>query len=813
MAAYSKGINRDQEEESFFNLDFKKLLAKSLRNWYWLLLSVLVALLCGYFYLRYTYPMYRVSARVLNKATEEQEFNNTFFDKTALGQVQSQLLDEIQVLQARNLVAKVISDLKLHISYYSVGRVKDLDVYPYENGSSILVTIDQWTPEITALPLYVSFDSDVDFELTRGDETIKGKFGSKIAAVWGSIIIERNKRDTGGLQEIKFLIEEPYDVINRYVQNYQAQKVNGANNVIDLVVGSENTPKAIAFLNKIISYYEESVIQDKNRVTVKTDAFLTERIQELAKELRDSEDEMIGFLLENDLLVNNLEGKSEQVREFFNEIRSSEIELEVLRREVTQLLTLIKNSDADNLAKQSVFYDFLFYNTQLNLPGRDFSVLFNKYTELLEEKKEKQMSAAPGNPLFKSLNTEIDSLRGYLIGGLERGLLELDVNNRRFKKQEDSLYRQLVAIPELRIPYKKIERLLEIKEQLYFSLLQQREQIKLSEATTVSELRVLMSPRLTNRISATDRDIYMYCAFAGLLFPILLMALSIMLDKTIDNPDEIGERTDVPVIASIGHSKSKEQIVVRRDTRTAMAEMFRLLRTNLSFFTGAGNQLHDSENKTANQSMVVTSSVSGDGKTFIVVNMGMSMAIAGKKVCLVNIDLRKPKLARYLGREDELQGLSNYLSSDMKISDVIEKTEHHENLFFIPSGPIPPNPAELLLTKKMGLAVTYLKENFDVLIFDAPPIGAVADAFAMQPYVDLSLFIVRYRHSELRALTLIQNAKDEKKLPSPAIVLNDAREFQNSYSYGYGYGYGYGYYSDDRNWWQRLMRKLPFFKK
>ncbi|MEQ9299475.1 MAG: CpsD/CapB family tyrosine-protein kinase, partial [Cyclobacteriaceae bacterium] len=237
--------------------------------------------------------------------------------------------------------------------------------------------------------------------------------------------------------------------------------------------------------------------------------------------------------------------------------------------------------------------------------------------------------------------------------------------------------------------------------------------------------------------------------------------------------------------------------------RTGMAEMFRLLRSNLNFFSNIKSNTGGINDK---QTLLVTSSVSGDGKTFVVVNMGMSMAISGKKVCLVNIDLRKPKLAQYLGREDTLEGLSTYLAGGVELESIIQQSDDNELLHFIPSGPIPPNPAELLLTERMKLAAEQLKTMYDVVIFDAPPIGAVADAFAMEPYVDVSLFIVRYRHSQLQALKLIQNVKEEKKLPSPAIVLNDAKMHQNSYSYGYGYGYGYGYYADDN-------QEKPFIKR
>ncbi len=799
----------DQEEKSLISFDFNKFLKKALRNWYYLLLFLVLGLVVAFLYNRYTYPVYQISARILTQPTEEQELSNTFLAQSKLAEMQSKMVDETQILQARNGIAKVLEELNLGVSYYSVGRIKDLDIYPYETGSPIIIETNQLSAQAYGQPFFVTIEDNELIVDWKGEE-YRQAFNRPFDGPFGTFVIRKNPRDQGGLTYVKCIFNEPNNLISFFQQRYSVRKASGSTSVLDMSLQHPNGEIGEDFLEAVIERYDRSVIENKNRLSAKTEEFLEKRIIELEQELEDSEDELMQFLLSNELFINSLEEKASLIRSAFEELTSREMQVDLAKNRLIKLRGLVRMSEQEtSLSGEQYYYDLASSPLEVDVITRDFSPLLGRFIELLTLQKYTRSSVSENYPGLLPLRQELDSIRTYMVVNIEDEVENLDGIKKEIRLTRDSLYNVLVSSTELRIPSQKIMRLLDVKEQLYFSILQQREQIKLNQATAVSRTILLMSPRVVGMISRSHSEVYMAAGGIGMAIPLLIMALMVLMDQSVDNPDEVKKKTNVPVIASIGHSRSKQQIVVTKESRTGMAEMFRLLRSNLNFFTNTKSNTGGVNDK---QALLVTSSVSGDGKTFVVVNMGMSMAIAGKKVCLVNIDLRKPKLARYLGREDTLEGLSTYLAGGIELESIIQESEGSENLHFIPSGPIPPNPAELLLTERMRIAAETLKEKYDVVIFDAPPIGAVADAFAMEPYVDVSLFIVRYRHSQLQALELIQNVKDEKKLPSPAIVLNDAKVHQNSYSYGYGYGYGYGYYADDskgrmrlRKWWKQIV--------
>lgn len=794
----------EEESKPLIQLDVKKLFKKVLRNWYVVAAFGFLGLVAGFFYLRYTYPVYLIQSRVLTKASEEEQLSNQFFRSNPIAQAQNKLFDEIQILQSRNLISRVIDELGLDISYYSVGRVKDLDVYPYDQGASVIVSTAQLVPQAYDTPFLINFEDRSNYQLTWSNQTFEGRFGVPLQALFGEITIDLNNEDRGGLSEVKFIVHDKNQLINTYAQNYRVTKVAGAGNVLDLSLSVTVPNKAVDFLNVVIGYYEESIVRDKSLIAKRITAFLNNRLDDLADELRTSEQEMKQFVINNDLLSGSVDTRLTFQVGVLQELDARMAQLALYEEGIRSLVEQLDDSAAADTG-----FDFILYTAVPEINGKDYSAVFAELNELKADRNKLFMSAAPAYPAYRSLDEKITNLQAYLGKELSKSLSKLTEIRVATNSKSDSIYNELRKVPDLRIDFKGINRLLSIKEELYLELLKQREQTELSQATSVSEVKILMNPRLVARTSAASRDIFVVNGLAGAFIPILIMLIMILADTTVDNPDEVSNKTNVPVLASIGHSKSQQQIVVTKESRTGMAEMFRLLRSNLNFFT---NTKPKGTGVKEQQSLLVTSSVSGDGKTFVVVNMGMSMAIAGKKVCLVNVDLRKPKLASYLGREDTLEGLSTYLAGGIDLESIIQQSEGSENLYFIPSGPIPPNPAELLLTDRMRVAAEELKKKFDVVIFDAPPIGAVADAFAMEPYVDVSLFIVRYRHSQLQALELIQNVKEENKLPNPAIVLNDAKMHQNSYSYGYGYGYGYGYYADDSlgrfkltRWWRKLV--------
>jgi len=341
----------------------------------------------------------------------------------------------------------------------------------------------------------------------------------------------------------------------------------------------------------------------------------------------------------------------------------------------------------------------------------------------------------------------------------------------------------------------QIMRQQQIKEQLFLFLLQKREETALSVAAQTADARVLDRPTRRGRVSPVPMRIYAIACVLGMGLPIGLISLRVLLDNKIRNRDDLEALTQIPFLGSIAQSKKKETIVVKKGSRSAIAEMFRLLRTNL-LFNAAG---------VASKVMLVTSSVSGEGKTFISINLGSSLALSGKKVILVGLDLRKPKLSQYLTGTKEHRGITNYLvGKDIGLDELIQQVPEYDNLFFLPCGPLPPNPAELLMTEKLQQALRDLKDEFDYVILDTSPVGLVTDALLLEDQVDQSIVVARTDFTTHNLVRMLNEVYQDQKLPRMGIVLNGVTAKQG-YGYGksYGYGYGYGYYSDDkkRKWW------------
>ncbi|MEQ9297585.1 MAG: Wzz/FepE/Etk N-terminal domain-containing protein, partial [Cyclobacteriaceae bacterium] len=558
----------EAEEKSLISFDLNRWLKKVVRNWYYLVIFLAIGLTAAWLYLRYTYPVYQVSAKILTQPTEEQEFNNTFFAQSKLAEMQSKMVDETQILQARNLVANVLKELNLEVSFYSVGRIKDLDVYPYSTGSPIIIESIQLRPSAYSQPFYVTIDGN-QLMIEWNDTEIQGVFGQPFDTDFGAFVVKRNPKDQGGLTYVKCLFNEPNQLIDQFQRNYSVRKASGSSSVLNMTINHANGEIGEAYLQAMIDRYDQSVIENKNRLSNKTEDFLEQRIGELEDELEASEDELMQFLINNELFVNNLEEKSSRIRQGLEDFLTREVEINMTQNRLLELNDLLRMSEETNVLNgERYFYDVASKPIDIELVSRDFAPLINRFIELMVNLKYTQMNVSVNYPGLLSTQQEIDSIRTYLITGIEEELSKLDRAKKEIELTRDSLYNVLVASTELRIPSQKIERLLNVKEQLYFSILQQREQIKLNQATAMAQTILLMSPRVVGSISRSPSEVYALYGGIAMAFPLLVMALMVFLDRTIDNPDEVGKKTNVPVIASIGHSRSKQQIVVTRESRT-----------------------------------------------------------------------------------------------------------------------------------------------------------------------------------------------------------------------------------------------------
>ncbi len=794
-----------REERPLLQVDVRSLLFRTLRNWYLFPLCLFLTLSIAFLYLRYTHPVFLVETDILNRATAEEQISSSLFGELAATTAITQNLveDEIQVLKSRNLLEEVVKTLQLEVQYFSRGRVQDFDLYPYIKRSPILVEPVWPFEEAKRAPDFVlTFTGDETYQLEEKERVYQGTFGQLISTHQGSMVINRNPLAEESLAEVQFNIKSATSRAEEYGRDLTVAKAGRETNALNIALLETVPRRGVDFLRQMVAFYDQSIVAEKGQIAEKTITFLDQRLAYLEEELDLSAANSEDYIVKNDLIEgveNKLAYQVETLREYDQQLAVVAIQLENL----DSLRQLLNNPQAlDKLAA----FDYSPYVVNVN--GTDYSSLISQYAELLLQREELELGATGKHPVLGPLQERIGALQQYLNQELSTARRELDRTRERLQTRTDSLFRAMRAIPRYQREVEGLERVLDIKEQLYVELLKKKEENTLSRAAALSELKILKDPSLSAKVSPDEPRIYALLALVGLLLPAALITVREVFDNTVKTPEQIKKLTDAPLVGSIAASRDKDVIVVTPQRRSGIVEMFRMLRTNLNYVGRDGN---------IPQRMLITSTVSGEGKTFITINLGLSLAISNKRVCLVNLDLRKPRLGNYLGINENQNGLSSYLIGETEYNQLMQQWEGNENLYFIPSGPLPPNPGELLLSPKLDQLFERLQKEYDYIVIDAPPVGLVSDALSLGRLAELTLFVIRFNYSTTRSLELISDLKRAGKLPHPAVVFNGVqatRGYGYGYSYGYGYGYGYGgygqgYYDDEEQFslWHRLTGK------
>lgn len=535
-------------------------------------------------------------------------------------------------------------------------------------------------------------------------------------------------------------------------------------NFIKLSMKDANISRSIAILNKIVENYNKKGVEDKQLKGYKTSEFIDNRIALLAQELEMSEKDIEVYKKSNNITdvraeATYLMGRKGKLE---TELLTAETENEVLR------LT------RDFVANPSNKYA-LIPLSGMDINGQQSAVTsaINKYNDLVLSRMKIENNAKSNNASLKVLNDQIDAMRANIISSLEKAIANSDVALRDLREQTRQSMSKLGEIPTQEREYYNMKRQQTVKEQLFLYLLQQREQTAISIAnsmprgTVIDEAYSLLTP-----VSMTRKKMLM-CAFVlGLLLPIGYITVKNKLRNKFATKSEVEALTDVPVLGEVCLSHRKESVVVRDSS--SIAELFRLIRTNLGFVMGSANKV-----------VLVTSTKSGEGKSFVSVNLAASFALLGKKVLLVGMDIRKPQLANYLGISHQ-PGLTQYLSSEQyKISDIIQKSVEVESLDVVVAGPVPPNPAELLAEGKVDAFFASMREIYDYIIIDSAPVGMVSDTFVLDRVADATVYVCRADYTTLQDIDFVSNLYDEKRLKKLSLIVNGT-----SAKKGYGYGYG-----------------------
>ncbi len=578
-----------------------------------------------------------------------------------------------------------------------------------------------------------------------------------------------------------FKLHQTDKLANKLIQNVIINPVNKETSILKLNIRERTPSKNIHILNKITEIYIRSGLDEKNIMAINTIHFIDEQLTIIKDSLSGIERELELFKsLHPDLeIVDKEYGTYFQKQKLDNSLSEQSVNIKYYK----SLLSYLKNDKNTNSIVSP---------TSMGISNPELNNLINQLLQLYAKKGELQLTTTDKNPTYIAILSQINHTKKTIIENVSNLISSASIYELDLIDRITTFDKKINKLPEAEKDYLILRRKYEYNEQTSVYLQQKRYEVSLAKAGTESDHKVIDFARLDSEepISPRKSLANFIALIFGLLVPITFITLRDFFSDTIRSKSDLLNSTNIPILGLIGHSDNATSLVVSNASKSIIAESFRALRTNIQYLAA------DKEKKI----ITVTSSIGGEGKTFTTMNLAAIIALSGHKTILIGGDLRKPKLHEDF-KVDTSKGLSSYLINKSELAEVIEKTEI-DSLDVIASGPTPPNPAELLDSKKMKDLIMELNKTYDYVIIDTPPIGLVTDGVILMQHADVNLYIVRHNYSKKSALNVINNLYHQKQVENVHIIINDFKHTSSGYGYGYGYGYGssgYGYYENEEN--------------
>ncbi len=772
-------------------VDIKMIIGQGLKYWYLFAIILPLVLAAGYLYLTIAHPKYESRATLLIKDEKSGKINEEMlFKDLGLNTQNENIRNEIHILNSTPLMREVVENLGLQYQYFEVLSLAQRDLY--KNSP---VQVSTWQPLKEGTGIYVTVNPDekggylLQMEVEKEQKEFRGDFGKPLVLPMGKLTLtfSESKR-----------IQSPIGISIVPVGQRAAELIKGLSvemvdkeaNILDIYYKDIAAERTSDVLKELIKVYNRRTVDSENQVFKNTIDLINERISLITEELSEAEQDvqnykqrfsMVGLSSEGDLIMNEMSTYNKQIAEI-------EVQLAIL-----ESIESFLEENKDN-------FDFVPTNSSLtNLTLTSQLADFNK---LLAEKERLSRDWGPSHPDLQLVDKQIRNLRQTIIENISSMRTDLQITRNSNEGLRTNLENRLSSLPRRERELIEIERRKNIKENLYLYLLQKREESAISMAVTMSKGEVVEPPETpSDPVSPVHAQIWLIAGFLGLAIPAGILLLIVQLNDKIITEEDIEKYSKLPVAGVIAMSGKKKDLVIRENSRSLVSEMFRMLRANLAYIA-PGKKF---------QSILVTSVVSGEGKSFITLNLGMTLALSKKKVVILHADLRKPRQVdkkqnlNLNGSKNEAsgngenfdEGIVNYLvNPSYSAEQIIYSSPYHPNLDLIGCGPKPPNPGELILSERFGQLIEELRNIYDFIIIDSPPVGIVADALQMKNLADATLFVVRSGYSPKNHVRVINSIAEHEKLPKPFIVLNGINLKDYTYAYGstkHGYGYGYSY--------------------
>ncbi len=762
-------------------VNVRAILFRYLRNWYWFLLSIGITVAIAYIYLQYQSPSYRSQASLLIKDENKGLDQEGALQKLEIFAPKKVVENEIEILKSYTLMDRVARQLNLNIQYFQETTYGKREIY---DQCPIRLIVESALPAIYTDFLEIRFLNSQ--QVTINDKTYP--VNVSVQTPYGRLRVFTRKQVNQATPAVYVSYLDQTKLVEGLLRSLKAEVISKASTVILLTIETPVTDKGEAILNQLIEVYNHAAVMDKNQVAANTLAFIEERLKLISGELATVEKGVETYKSSQ-----GITDLSTQAETFLATVQQNDAQLNQVNIQLGALNDLeayVKKQPGNRGGTPAT--------VGLNDPV--LLALIENVTKLESERDKLARTTPEQNPILQTIDSQIRANKANIAENVTTMKAMLLTARQQYLSRIAKMEGVIRTIPTKERALLDITRQQVIKNNLYTYLLQKREETAVSFASTISDSRTVDKARSSNiPVKPNKQNIYLIFSVLGLLIPITVMASRDVLNNRIVRRSDVEENTRVPILGEVVKKRQAGTLVVGGNAQSIIAEQIRTLRTNLQYLR---------ESRDGSMVLLFTSSISGEGKSFISLNLGASLALIGKRVVILEMDLRKPRLRHSLGDIPVGMGLSNYLIGEANLDEVTKEVPNVDNYSIITSGPLPPNPSELLSSIRLEKLLLELRERFDYIVIDAPPIGLVTDAQLIAPFADATIFMVRHDVTPKTYLKMIESLYQEKRFNKLSIVLNAVGDSDEQYySYGYrGNGYNYGYGQE-----KSLMKR--FFKK
>lgn len=805
----SQEVQNIAEEQSSIN--FQTIYTAFILNWKWFLLSIIICVGIGFLYLKYSTPVYNVTAKLLIKDDNNDKRSGggalqALESMSNLGIISNNygVENEQEIITSTTVAEQAIKDLKLYASYYIKRSVKSKLVYK-EQPINVDMDFEHLNKLNTPIELKITRNENKykvsgTYFISEDEVTSTGPFEIKrtlsqlpaiIRTQVGNLTLTKNSRYQ--LEDGETLIvylNSPRNTAHAYIQNLSVEQTSKTSSVFNIQLKGENITRSTDYLNQLVTCYNRQANEDKNEIAVRTEAFINDRLAKIDAELSTTDGALENYKRRNKLMELQLDAMTTSTN-----TSTYEQKLNEANTQISLIGSLINFANRPGNRHQVL-------PSNVGLQDEASTSLINEYNKIALERNRLLRTASESSPVVAELTSQLDDMQASIKQALQQARKGLIIQRDAISQQLGLYSSEVTKAPEQERILTQIGRQQEVKSGLYLMLLQKREENSISLAATADKAKLIEMPQFDKKVSPKGSIIMLIALILGIAIPSGVLYIISFFRYRIEGHDDVASLTKLPIIADIvvasETAKSRADIVVHENQNNQMEEIFRSMRTNVQFMLKPDQNV-----------ILFTSSTSGEGKTFTAANLAVSFALLGKKVILIGLDIRKPRLAELFKINNYTSGITRLLTINNptweNISSQIVPSEVNDNLDLLMAGPIPPNPAELVSRPALEQVITQIKQHYDYVLIDTAPVGLVTDTLQIGKLADMSIYMCRADYTPKVSFNLINNLAEENKLPNLCIAINGIDLSEKKYGYYYGYGkygkYGrYGHYGKGKSY-------------